>query len=168
VPSGRIYWGVIYLAERIIRWWYFTCIKPQNIICDGILHVNMFHYFKMPYFTCTFFTKFTYNEYIGPYFLSHVVLRFSPVISPSEGPKALKMIFSRSRTMEVGPWTHTIEKGPLPWSDFMVHSINWPSQSYINKFDNTSESLSQQCKTLDMSNLIIQVHHNCLCRWFTT
>jgi len=36
----------------------------------------MFHYFKIPYFTCTFFTKFTYNEYIGPYFLSHVVLRF--------------------------------------------------------------------------------------------
>jgi hypothetical protein len=24
-----------------------------------------------------------YNEYIGPYFLSHVVLQFSPVISPS-------------------------------------------------------------------------------------
>jgi hypothetical protein len=38
----------------------------------------MFHYFKIPYFTCNFFTKFTYNEYIGPYFLSHVVLRFSP------------------------------------------------------------------------------------------
>jgi hypothetical protein len=37
----------------------------------------MFHYFKIPYFTCTFFTKFTYNEYIGPYFLSHVGLRFS-------------------------------------------------------------------------------------------
>jgi hypothetical protein len=42
----------------------------------------MFHYFKIPYFTCTFFTKFTYNEYIGPYFLSHVFLRFSPVVSP--------------------------------------------------------------------------------------
>jgi hypothetical protein len=28
----------------------------------------MFHYFKIPYFTYTFFTKFTYNEYIGPYF----------------------------------------------------------------------------------------------------
>jgi hypothetical protein len=38
----------------------------------------MFHYFKIPYFTCKVFTKFTYNEYIGPYFLSHVVLRFSP------------------------------------------------------------------------------------------
>jgi hypothetical protein len=38
----------------------------------------MFHYFKIPYFTCHVFTKFTYNEYIGPYFLSHVVLRFSP------------------------------------------------------------------------------------------
>jgi hypothetical protein len=24
---------------------------------------------------------YTYNEYIGPYFLSHVALRFSPVIS---------------------------------------------------------------------------------------
>jgi hypothetical protein len=38
----------------------------------------MFHDFKTPYFTCNFFTKFTYNEYIGPYFLSHVALRFSP------------------------------------------------------------------------------------------
>jgi len=70
--------GVIYLAKKIIRWWYFTCIKPENIICDGILHVNMFHYFKIPYFMCNVFTKFTYNEYIGPYFLSHVVLRFLP------------------------------------------------------------------------------------------
>jgi hypothetical protein len=50
----------------------------ENIICDGILHVNMFHYFKIPYFTCNVLTEFTYNEYIGPYFLSHVVLRFSP------------------------------------------------------------------------------------------
>jgi hypothetical protein len=29
-----------------------------------------------------FFTIFTYNAYIGPYFLSHVVLRISPVNSP--------------------------------------------------------------------------------------
>jgi hypothetical protein len=36
----------------------------------------MFHDCKTSYFTCTFLTKFTYNEYIGPYFLSHVVLRF--------------------------------------------------------------------------------------------
>ena len=63
-----LFGGVIYLAKKIIRWWYFTCKKPANIICDGILHVNMFHYFKIPYFTCTFFAKFTYNEYIGPYF----------------------------------------------------------------------------------------------------
>jgi hypothetical protein len=77
--------GVIYLAKKIIRWWYFTCTKPENIMCDGILHVNMFHYFKIPYCTCTFFTKFTYNEYIGPYFLSHVVLWFLPVISSRGG-----------------------------------------------------------------------------------
>ena len=42
----------------------------------------MFHYFKIPYFTCTFFTKFIYNEYIGPFFLSNVVLRFLQVNSP--------------------------------------------------------------------------------------
>jgi hypothetical protein len=30
--------------------------------------VNMFHYFKIPYFMCNFFTIFTYNGYIGPYF----------------------------------------------------------------------------------------------------
>ena len=33
----------------------------------------MFHYFKTPYIICTFFAKFIYNEYIRPYFLSHVV-----------------------------------------------------------------------------------------------
>jgi hypothetical protein len=74
VRSGPIYWGVYLLAKKIIRWWCFTCKKHENIICDGILHVNMFHYFKIPYFTCNFFIEFTYNEYIGPYFLSHVVL----------------------------------------------------------------------------------------------
>ena len=44
----------------------------------------MFHYFKIPYFTCKVFTKFTYNEYIAPYFLSHVVLRFSPNDLPED------------------------------------------------------------------------------------
>jgi hypothetical protein len=46
----------------------------------------MFHYLKTPYFTCNFFTKFTYNEYIGPYFLSHVVLRFLPSDLPELSP----------------------------------------------------------------------------------
>ena len=76
--------GLFTLQKKIIRWWYFTCKKPENIVCDDILRVNMFHYFRIPYFTCNFFTKFTYNEYIGPYFSPHVVLRFSPVNSPRE------------------------------------------------------------------------------------
>jgi hypothetical protein len=60
-----------------------------------MLHVNMFHYFQIPYFTCKFFTKFTYNEYIEPYFLSHVVIRFSPLISPrlQEGMAIGKRLF---------------------------------------------------------------------------
>ena len=34
----------------------------------------MFHYLKKnPYIICTFFVKFIHNEYIRPYFLSHVV-----------------------------------------------------------------------------------------------
>ena len=33
----------------------------------------MFHYFKIPYIACTLFNKFTYNEYIEPNFLLHVV-----------------------------------------------------------------------------------------------
>jgi hypothetical protein len=39
VRLGPTYWGVIYLAKKIIRRWYFTCKKPENILCDGILHV---------------------------------------------------------------------------------------------------------------------------------
>ena len=32
-------------------------------MCDGILHVNMFHYFKTLYYMY-FFAEFIYNEYI--------------------------------------------------------------------------------------------------------
>jgi hypothetical protein len=43
----------------------------------------MFHYFKNPYFTCTFFTEFIYNEYIRPYFFYRTLfLKISPVNSP--------------------------------------------------------------------------------------
>ena len=52
VRSGPIYWGAIYLAEKIT--------------CDGISHVILFHYSKTPYIICKSFTKFIYNEYIRP------------------------------------------------------------------------------------------------------
>ena len=42
-------------------------------MCDGTLHVNMFHYFKTPYIICTFFAKFIYSEYIRPYFFYHTL-----------------------------------------------------------------------------------------------
>ena len=60
--------GVIYLAKNIIRRWYFTCKKPENIICDGILHINMFHYFKIPYFTCNCFTNLPTMNILDPIF----------------------------------------------------------------------------------------------------
>ena len=76
VRSGPIYWGggVIHLAKKIIRWWYFTCKKHENIICDGILHVNMFHYFKIPYITCTFKKKLSIMNILD-LILSHVVFK---------------------------------------------------------------------------------------------
>ena len=54
---------------------YFTSTGyiKDAIICDGILHVIVFHYLKTPYIVCTFFAKFIYNEYTEAYFLSHVV-----------------------------------------------------------------------------------------------
>jgi hypothetical protein len=60
----------------------------------------MFHYFKIPYFTCYVFTKFTYNEYIGPYFLSHVVLGFSPSDLP-EGALQNVLLCSDDRSLRV-------------------------------------------------------------------
>ena len=71
----RAFWdvfieGVIYLGRMIIRGWYFTCKEPENIICDDILHVNMFHYFNTPYIMCKSFAKFTYNEYIYLFFIA--------------------------------------------------------------------------------------------------
>ena len=53
---------------------FWTCLLgglftlQKRLWGDCILHVNMFHYFKMPYFTCIFFTKCINNEYIGTHF----------------------------------------------------------------------------------------------------
>ena len=59
------------------RYFTYTDQKEKNfkktIKCDGNLHVDMFHYFKTPQIICTLFAKFIYNEYIKPYFSSHVV-----------------------------------------------------------------------------------------------
>jgi hypothetical protein len=85
VRSGPIYWGGYLPCRKDYKVMVFTCKKPGNIICDGILHVNMFHYFKIPYFTCKFFTQFIYNEYIDPIFYRTLFLKFSPVNPPSHG-----------------------------------------------------------------------------------
>jgi hypothetical protein len=74
--------GIIYLAKKIIRWWYFTCKKPENIICDGILHVNMFHCFKIPYFTCNFLQNLPTMNILDPIFYRTLFYDFCPVISP--------------------------------------------------------------------------------------
>ena len=75
--------GVIYLAKKIIRWWYFTCKNPENIICDD------------QYFTCKHVSLFLKStilhvywimNILDPVFLSHVVLRFLKVNSPRLGP----------------------------------------------------------------------------------
>ena len=69
VRSGPIYWGGgIYLAKNIIRWWYFTCKKPKNSIYDSILHVNMFHYFKIPYLHVIILQNFPTMNILDPIF----------------------------------------------------------------------------------------------------
>ena len=39
----------------------------KNIMCDAILHVNMFIVLRSPLLHVHFFTKFTYNEYKGAF-----------------------------------------------------------------------------------------------------
>ena len=47
------------------------------------LHVNIFHYFKMPYITCRFFSaKFMNNGYNGPYYHRKLFPRFLLVPPP--------------------------------------------------------------------------------------
>ena len=98
----------------------------------------MFHYFKIPYFTCNVFTKFTYNEYIGPYFLSHVVLRFSPSDLPGvstfrycwllQKTKSKKNVFQKSTIFDVN-YTSLRICYTLTW-DVMNDSI-----SSLNVYD---------------------------------
>ena len=46
--------------------------------------------------------------------------------TPSEEPKGFVIDFLRYGTMELGPWSRTMEKGRPPWSNFMVHGVNQP------------------------------------------
>jgi hypothetical protein len=49
---------------------------------DGILHVDMLHYFKIPYFTCTIFQNLPTMNILDPIFYRTLFLKFSPVNSP--------------------------------------------------------------------------------------
>lgn len=42
----------------------------------------MFHTPRAPYTTCTYFTNFTYNQYIRPCILLHAVPTFLPIPPP--------------------------------------------------------------------------------------
>lgn len=42
----------------------------------------MFHTPRAPYTTCTYFTNFTYNQYIRPCILLHAVPTFLPILPP--------------------------------------------------------------------------------------
>jgi hypothetical protein len=89
----------------------------------------MFHYFKFPYFTCTFFTKFTYNEYIGPYFLLHVVLQFSPVNSSrvdTVSPPTLTVPRIRIKGWLVSPTVLWIHFDPSPQKNCVCWNLQGP------------------------------------------
>jgi hypothetical protein len=96
--------GVIYLAKNIIRWWYFTCKKPKNITCDGIFHVTCFTILKSPILQVHFLQNLPTMNILDPIFLSLVVLRFSPVISPNKFYIAI--IHHRSGSMHL--WTRMV------------------------------------------------------------
>jgi hypothetical protein len=61
----------------------------KAIRCDGILHVNMFHYFKTPYIICMFLQYFPTLTTLDLIFLSHVVsMIFLLMTSPSSTNKS--------------------------------------------------------------------------------
>jgi hypothetical protein len=102
VRSGPIYWGGVFtLQKKIIRWWYFTCKKPKNIICDGILNVNMFHYLKIPHFTCTFFHKI-YLQWI--YWTLFFIARCSTIFA-SELPERQTNELLIEKSLRKGPYS---------------------------------------------------------------
>jgi hypothetical protein len=82
VRSGPIYWGGYLPCKKYYKVMVFTCKNPENIICDGILHVNMFHYFKIPYFTCNFLQNLPTMNILDPIFYRTLFYDFRLVISP--------------------------------------------------------------------------------------
>ena len=63
-----------------------------------VMHVNMFQYFKTIYIICVFFAKFIYNEYIKPYFLSHVVFT---IFANTPPPFKVKFPFSSKQYVPI-------------------------------------------------------------------
>jgi hypothetical protein len=51
-------WGVIYLVEKIIRWWYFTCKHVSLFQKPSILHVHFYKiYLQWIYWTLFFIAR---------------------------------------------------------------------------------------------------------------
>ena len=129
-------WHVNYMSHIQIKWLIF-CENCCEKICKP--HLNTFNkkwrqekpkrrqkYEPTWIFAkkCPFWAYIRRNQHI--HYLKHGHSSWFTFGLPSVGPKAFKTDFLRSRTMEVGPWTLTIEKSLLSYSDFMVHSVNQP------------------------------------------
>jgi hypothetical protein len=73
-----------------------------------------------------FFTKLTHNEYIGPYFLSHVVLRFSPSDLPGVlSPKSLEVNVCNLNCWEHGHWHIPLHTKSQVWHGCLHGNTSW-------------------------------------------
>jgi hypothetical protein len=82
-------------------------------------------FFKMANFWTYIRRKKSTHSLFGPWSFLLIHIRFTP----SEGPNGfvIGFFFGRSWTIEVGPHKLDHGKGHLPWSDFTVHDVTWPS-----------------------------------------
>jgi hypothetical protein len=102
VRSGPIYWEGYLPCRKDYK--VMVCKKPKNIICDSILHVNMFHYFRIPYLH-VFFYKI-YLQWI------HWTLFFIARCSTN---------FAQWSPRDVRQWIHCINQSTMVSNSACLH-----------------------------------------------
>ena len=175
VHSGPIYWGVIYLAKKSIRWWYFTC-EHVSLFQNPLYYMYIFYIFYLQWILWT-------------YFLSHVVSKIfardppEPSSSPSIQDAWAVVVWSSNKSVYAYmfmiklEWTicfitksynETICQGftRLPWNptywkyvDVSVHRLTGcPCPSYVN-MPNVNAHYILIC----FETWCIDVHHDYVC-----
>ena len=88
---------------------------------EGMVNLDFIFFQQLPFLDIYF--KNQHIHFLGAWSFFLIHIRFTP--SEESIVFVHWVFFIKNQTMEVGPSSRTMKKCHLPWSNLMVHGVNW-------------------------------------------